>query len=538
MTDMTPTRLKRVSKVPNRFSSEQSRIKITSSPGETIINYNDNTVSTTHNLTPINKPIKLKTPTNEPFKIKLPIKRTASLTKESSSISAKKYNSKKIKEQSSTISEHNPDSFPDSHDINQTKDVIRNDYKIKPKTIKVKELKYPANDNITNNDSSTKKSNVITPKILLPSPPSSQTSPNLINSSSLPSPSTSSNNISQKELDETRLKTQGKSRKEKDESSFQLERSSIKSVSLSSNASLLKKVKRDDRQEHEKHVEDDNNDDDDNDDDEGDNIQNLSHQNDSGMEIEVSQVASDNGIRCPCGVNDDLGVMMECEKCHLWQHGHCINVATEEDAYDGYYCAFCTMPKEKIRESLQALKQSDEFESKFNTLLESQRRKYRSPSSNGDNESIIDEAKSSLFTLVELQRASIDIQRVYTSLMAKWKLYKTSNYISEIRIYQNPFWGHDGSKSPRDNNNLYFVDNCKANLKTNIIIMIKRLETRAMLIQQQMRLHELESQSENTQNFETLSTINRTLRIIKEGISQIRVKLPELQSTEQQHHKQ
>lgn len=46
-------------------------------------------------------------------------------------------------------------------------------------------------------------------------------------------------------------------------------------------------------------------------------------------------------IRCLCGDNwDDVGYMLACELCQVWQHGPCVGVTAKEEP-DAYYCELC-----------------------------------------------------------------------------------------------------------------------------------------------------------------------------------------------------
>lgn len=464
MADMTPTRLKRISKVPNRFSSEQSRIKITSSPGETIIDYNSNTVSTTRNVTPANKPIKLKTPTNEPFKIKLPIKRPFdNVSKDSSLSKGSNPKHKNIKSSSQSISSYSKTKSDNSKPTSNTSSGPTIKLLSKSSNQIDKEAKFTEPKTVTDNN-------------VFPTPPSSQNSPNF---SSNGSP-TNANPI---------CISQAKVHPNNPIS----ERSKISPSSYAHPGSISCPTTLMD----------------------GSTTQEPTSKS---VPESIPVATDDNCIRCPCGVNDDLGVMVECEKCHFWQHGHCINIANEEDAFDGYLCPFCVLPKDRAQESLQMLNHSDQYRTRFDTL-----------EVQIENGSTLSNDLSSQFTLKELYHAAMDINRVVRSLIAKWKLYQTP-YISDIRIYQNPIWGHDADKSPREKSNLYFVDNCKANLKTNIMTIAGKLETRVALLEHQFS--PLEKKGQSDENQALIDKINRTIRHFRYEIATIRASLPELQSNQ------
>ncbi|XP_074660592.1 uncharacterized protein LOC141913053, partial [Tubulanus polymorphus] len=47
------------------------------------------------------------------------------------------------------------------------------------------------------------------------------------------------------------------------------------------------------------------------------------------------------GVRCPCGYNEDDGLMILCAKCNLWQHGVCFKILDETQAPSAHYCDLC-----------------------------------------------------------------------------------------------------------------------------------------------------------------------------------------------------
>lgn len=215
------------------------------------------------------------------------------------------------------------------------------------------------------------------------------------------------------------------------------------------------------------------------------NSSNDSEGNVSGMKIVVSQPDASTGseIRCPCGVDDDLGVMVACERCSTWQHGHCINVGLEDDAeaYEGYICAYCHFPKDKFRESLIQLTVGDRFQARFDQLESLMQR------NNGNAEV----ENNSRLTLDELSQAIKELNRVLNSLRAKWRLLTSQAYESELRIWQNPYWS-DEFESEKDKT-FYFMDKCKRNLKLNIRNIIKRMDQRCCLIEYAIKLAEEEA---------------------------------------------
>jgi hypothetical protein len=46
-------------------------------------------------------------------------------------------------------------------------------------------------------------------------------------------------------------------------------------------------------------------------------------------------------IRCICGFDDDDGFTIQCEKCNAWQHAQCVDIASESEVPETYYCDRC-----------------------------------------------------------------------------------------------------------------------------------------------------------------------------------------------------
>ncbi|KDQ21769.1 hypothetical protein BOTBODRAFT_26195 [Botryobasidium botryosum FD-172 SS1] len=46
--------------------------------------------------------------------------------------------------------------------------------------------------------------------------------------------------------------------------------------------------------------------------------------------------------RCVCGRNDeDIGMMIQCDTCKVWQHGSCVGIMDEVDCPETYFCERC-----------------------------------------------------------------------------------------------------------------------------------------------------------------------------------------------------
>lgn len=60
-------------------------------------------------------------------------------------------------------------------------------------------------------------------------------------------------------------------------------------------------------------------------------------------------------IRCDCNVNEDIGFMLQCNTCGVWQHGDCVDVR-QDTLPENFYCSLC---KEELHS--QVSPSSEEF---------------------------------------------------------------------------------------------------------------------------------------------------------------------------------
>ncbi|XP_041365115.1 HORMA domain-containing protein 1-like isoform X2 [Gigantopelta aegis] len=58
----------------------------------------------------------------------------------------------------------------------------------------------------------------------------------------------------------------------------------------------------------------------------------------------------ENAVRCPCGCNEEDGLMIMCSVCKFWQHGVCFCVTEEDDAPEDHICDVCAKPGEVGKE--------------------------------------------------------------------------------------------------------------------------------------------------------------------------------------------
>ncbi|XP_059168488.1 HORMA domain-containing protein 1-like [Physella acuta] len=49
-------------------------------------------------------------------------------------------------------------------------------------------------------------------------------------------------------------------------------------------------------------------------------------------------------VRCPCGCNEDDGLMVMCANCNFWQHAVCFQIISEENAPTDHICDLCAKP--------------------------------------------------------------------------------------------------------------------------------------------------------------------------------------------------
>ncbi|XP_050408451.1 uncharacterized protein LOC126823579 isoform X2 [Patella vulgata] len=59
---------------------------------------------------------------------------------------------------------------------------------------------------------------------------------------------------------------------------------------------------------------------------------------------ERSEGQDEFGVRCPCGCNEDDGLMILCAACKFWQHGVCFQILDEDVAPAEHICDVCAQP--------------------------------------------------------------------------------------------------------------------------------------------------------------------------------------------------
>ncbi|XP_048728230.2 HORMA domain-containing protein 1-like [Ostrea edulis] len=56
------------------------------------------------------------------------------------------------------------------------------------------------------------------------------------------------------------------------------------------------------------------------------------------------------GVRCPCGCNEDDGLMVMCAICKYWQHGLCFCIKDEQEAPEHHVCDVCADTDDPIKQ--------------------------------------------------------------------------------------------------------------------------------------------------------------------------------------------
>ncbi|XP_022083801.1 HORMA domain-containing protein 1-like [Acanthaster planci] len=55
----------------------------------------------------------------------------------------------------------------------------------------------------------------------------------------------------------------------------------------------------------------------------------------------MNEEQEENVVRCPCGCNEDDGLMIRCEECKQWQHAVCFAIISEDQAPEKHICDQC-----------------------------------------------------------------------------------------------------------------------------------------------------------------------------------------------------
>jgi hypothetical protein len=52
------------------------------------------------------------------------------------------------------------------------------------------------------------------------------------------------------------------------------------------------------------------------------------------------EIQDEGEIRCICGIDDDDGFTIQCEKCFVWQHAICVDISSD-NVPELYFCDSC-----------------------------------------------------------------------------------------------------------------------------------------------------------------------------------------------------
>lgn len=64
----------------------------------------------------------------------------------------------------------------------------------------------------------------------------------------------------------------------------------------------------------------------------------------NGEMVKVEQLRREEIINCTCGYMEEDGLMIQCDLCLCWQHGHCNAIEREKDVPEKYICYICRHP--------------------------------------------------------------------------------------------------------------------------------------------------------------------------------------------------
>lgn len=90
----------------------------------------------------------------------------------------------------------------------------------------------------------------------------------------------------------------------------------------------------------------------------------------NGELIKVEQLRKEEIINCTCKFMEEDGLMIQCDLCLCWQHGHCNAIEKEKDVPDKYVCYICRHPYRQRPSMKYNLDQEWMKEGKLPTLSE------------------------------------------------------------------------------------------------------------------------------------------------------------------------
>ncbi|XP_017876601.1 PHD finger protein 20 isoform X2 [Ceratina calcarata] len=128
----------------------------------------------------------------------------------------------------------------------------------------------------------------------------------------------------------------------------------------------------------------------------------------NGEMVKVEQLRREEIINCTCGYMEEDGLMIQCDLCLCWQHGHCNAIEREKDVPEKYVCYICRNPYRQ-RQSKKYFHDQDWIkEGKLPTLPNRTKNQHR-----------VNERTAMLKRSYDLIAALLHIQQVLHSLRVK-----------------------------------------------------------------------------------------------------------------------
>uniref|UniRef100_A0A0C9QXJ9 Phf20l1 protein n=1 Tax=Fopius arisanus TaxID=64838 RepID=A0A0C9QXJ9_9HYME len=150
----------------------------------------------------------------------------------------------------------------------------------------------------------------------------------------------------------------------------------------------------------------------------------------NGELVKVEQLEREEIINCTCGITEEDGLMVQCELCLCWQHGHCSAIERERDVPDKYVCYICRNPH-RGRSSMKYSHDQDWIKEGKLEILENRTR---------DSEAI-NKRTAMLKRSYDLVGALIQIQKILHSLRVKINVAQKKDH---PKLY---LWANNWEKS-------------------------------------------------------------------------------------------
>ncbi|XP_046414567.1 PHD finger protein 20 isoform X2 [Neodiprion fabricii] len=128
----------------------------------------------------------------------------------------------------------------------------------------------------------------------------------------------------------------------------------------------------------------------------------------NGELVKVEQLRREEIINCTCGFMEEDGLMIQCDLCLCWQHGHCNAIEQEKDVPEKYVCYICQNPYRQRPSKKYSHDQDWIKEGKLPSL-----------SSRSKNQAAIDQRAAMLKRSYDLVAALLQIQQILHSLRVK-----------------------------------------------------------------------------------------------------------------------